>query len=164
MKKLLAVCALTIFAALAASSQNIKPTPTPGDDDVVKISTNLIQIDVTVTDKKGNVVSDLKPEDFEIYENGERQEITNFSFVSSVRDVRPEAPKNPGDKIPVPVPRAELKPQQIRRTMALVVDDLSLPFESAYKVRRALKKFVDQPDERHVAQKIQTRRRPALRF
>ena len=81
MKKLFAAFALTLFAALCASSQTIKPTPTPEEDEVVKISTNLIQIDVTVTDRKGNVIKDLKPEDFEIFENGERQEITNFSFI-----------------------------------------------------------------------------------
>ncbi|HEY0428127.1 MAG TPA: VWA domain-containing protein [Pyrinomonadaceae bacterium] len=142
MKKIFAIFALILFAALNAFSQNLKPTPTP-DDDVVKISTNLIQIDVTVTDKKGNVVKDLKPEDFEIYENGEKQEITNFSFVSNVK-TQDEAAKTTADKVPVPVPQAELKPQQIRRTMALVVDDLSLSFESAYQVRRALKKFVDE--------------------
>ena len=143
MKKLFALLVLTLFSGFAASSQNIKPTPTPDEDDVVKISTNLIQIDVTVTDKKGNIIKDLKPEDFEIYENGEKQEITNFSFVASVKDAR-TATKNPNDKIPVPVPQAELRPQQVRRTMALVVDDLSLSFESAYQVRRALKKFVDE--------------------
>src|SRR5207302_7509071 len=33
---------------------------------------------------------------------------------------------------------------QVRRTIAVVVDDLGLSFESAYYVRRALKKFVDE--------------------
>jgi VWFA-related protein len=140
MKKFLLVLLFLFAFPLFVSAQT--PTPTP-DDDVVKISTNLIQIDVTVTDKKGNVVKDLKPEDFEIYENGEKQEITNFSFVSNTKTII-EAVKNPADKIPVPVPQAELKPQQVRRTMALVVDDLSLSFESAHFVRRALKKFVDE--------------------
>lgn len=62
-------------------SQTASPTPR-NDEDVVKISTNLIQIDVTVTDKKGNVVTDLKPEDLEIYENGKLRNISNFSFVN----------------------------------------------------------------------------------
>ena len=35
-------------------------------------------------------------------------------------------------------------PEQIRRTIALVVDDLSLSFESAYQTQKALKKFVDE--------------------
>lgn len=42
-----------------------KPTPTPQDDDVVKISTNLIQVDVTVVDAKGKVITDLRPEEIE---------------------------------------------------------------------------------------------------
>src|SRR5205085_8129921 len=37
-----------------------------------------------------------------------------------------------------------VKPEQVRRTIALVVDDLTLSFESTYYVRRALKKFVDE--------------------
>lgn len=132
-----------IFAfALVSIAQTPSRTP-PADDDVVKISTALIQLDVTVTDTKGNAVKDLKPEDFEVYENGERQKITNFSFISSVRE-KTEPVKNANEKVSVPVPSAELKPEQVRRTMALVVDDLSLSFQSAYYVRRALKKFVDE--------------------
>lgn len=55
------------------------PTATPPTEDdgiVVKISTNLIQLDVVVTDKKSNQITDLQPTDFEIFENGGRQEIT----------------------------------------------------------------------------------------
>ena len=119
------------------------PTPTPGED-VVKISTNLIQIDVSVTDSKGKVVPGLKAEDFEIYENGQKQKITNFSFVSNEKSA-PEATKPAQKGQPdIPVPPSILKPDQIRRTIALVVDDLSLSFESAYQVRRALKKYVDE--------------------
>ncbi|MGC2239004.1 MAG: VWA domain-containing protein [Pyrinomonadaceae bacterium] len=138
MKKIFLLSFFIFAFPLFVSAQT--PTPAP-DEDVVKITTALIQVDVTVTDKKGNVVTDLKPEEFEIYENGEKQDITNFSFVANVKTGN-EASKNPVAEVPVPT--AELKPQQVRRTMALVVDDLSLSFESAYQVRRALKKFVDE--------------------
>ncbi len=118
------------------------PTATPGDNDVVKISTNLIQVDVTVTDSKGKPIPDLKPEEVEIYENGKKQTITNFSFISSVKTIT-EKPKVI-DKNAIPVPQAALRPENVRRSYALVVDDLSLSFESAYQTRRALKKFVDE--------------------
>jgi VWFA-related protein len=138
MKKVFIVLIFLFAVPLLIFAQT--PTPTP-DDDVVKISTNLIQIDVTVTDKKGNVVRDLKPEEIEIYENGEKQEITNFSFISNVK-TQTETTKDPAPNVPVPT--AQLKPEQIKRTMALVVDDLSLSFVSAHYVRMALKKFVDE--------------------
>lgn len=136
----------TFLCASVNSAQTPTPTPKPAadDDDVVKISTTLIQLDVTVTDRKGNVVTDLKPEDFEIFENGEKQEISNFSFVSNVKTETAAPAQIKNEKQTVPLPPAQLKPEQIRRTVALVVDDLSLSFQSVYYVRRALKKFVDE--------------------
>lgn len=140
--KLILFLALTVSLVTAAIGQ--VPTPTrPANDDVVKISTNLIQLDVTVTDSKGRVVKDLKPEDFEVFENGEKQEITNFSFVSSIREIVPKS-TDPADKTAIPVPPTAVRSDQVRRTIALVVDDLSLSFQSAYFVRRALRKFVDE--------------------
>src|SRR5438270_87781 len=53
-------------------------------------------------------------------------------------------PPRPADKTAPPVPPARLRPGQVRRTVALVVDDLGTSFESLAYVRQALKKFVDQ--------------------
>jgi VWFA-related protein len=38
-------------------------------------------VDVVATDKEGNFVSDLKKEDFEVYENGKRMPINSFELV-----------------------------------------------------------------------------------
>ncbi len=148
MKKIILALIFTFLFVLTSLSQTITPTPTPkppDGEDVVKISTNLIQVDVTVTGKDGKVVKDLKPEDFEIYENGEKQKITNFTFISADSEsAEPPAKPEKPDKISVPVPTAAVKSEQVKRTIALVVDDLTLSFESVYYVRRALKKFVDE--------------------
>ncbi len=139
------VIAFVFIFALSAMSQINLPisTPTPTSDaDVVKISTNLIRIDVTVTDSKGRAVSDLGLNEIEIYENGEKQKITGLSYISSPRSVDYK-PKPADPTLPVP-PVSLLRPEQIRRSVAFVVDDLSLSFQSAYQTRRALKKFVDE--------------------
>lgn len=147
MKRFFLTALFIIFCLPAAArAQTPTPTATPEtDDDVVKISTTLVQVDVTVTDKSGKVISDLKPEEIEIYENGVKQDITNFSFVSSVKEINAEKPvaKNEKNAIPAPPPVA-LRPEQVRRTIALVIDDLTLSFQSVYYVRRALRKFVDE--------------------
>ena len=39
----------------------------PEDDEVVRITTKLVQVDVTVTDKNGRQVTDLRPENFEVF-------------------------------------------------------------------------------------------------
>ncbi len=145
MKKFYLTLLCVFFFAATVSAQNPTPKPTPEtDEDVVKISTTLIQVDVTVTDKSGKVITDLKPEEIEIYENGEKQNITNFSFISNIRAQTEKSVPGTTDKTAVPVPPTQLRPEQVRRTIALVVDDLSLSFESVYYVRRALKKFVDE--------------------
>ena len=48
------------------------------DDDVVRVKSNLVNIDVIVKDKKGKYVADLKAEDFTITENGVTQKIEFF--------------------------------------------------------------------------------------
>jgi Ca-activated chloride channel family protein len=52
------------------------------DTDKTKIETELVNIDVIVKDAEGKRVSDLKKEDFEIYEDGVLQEIVHFRPMS----------------------------------------------------------------------------------
>lgn len=142
MRRFIVLLGFVVFSALHGFAQVAGPTP-PSGDEVVKISTNLIQLDVTVTDMSGKVVSDLKPGDFEIYENGEKQDISNFSFISAV-GARTEIVRKKGDAANIPPPPRTIRPEQVRRTIALVVDDLTLSFESAARVRYVLKKYVDE--------------------
>ncbi|HUS09380.1 MAG TPA: VWA domain-containing protein [Pyrinomonadaceae bacterium] len=140
----------TIFSLIISVSGQ-KPTASPApqpeqpdSDSVVRITANLVQVDAVVTDNKGRLVTDLRPEEIEIREDG--QKITHFSFVS----VEPSAIKpnagNPGplDKNGPPARGATLRPEQVGRTIALVVDDLGISFESIGFVRKGLKKFVDE--------------------
>jgi VWFA-related protein len=126
----------------------------PQKDEVVRVTTNLVQVDVVVTDADGKQVSDLRPEEFEVFEDGKRRQLTNFSYISTGRtgDASPVV-KSPAPTGKADAPRvapALLRPEQVRRTIALVVDDLGLSFESVGYVRQALRKFVDeqmQPDD-----------------
>ncbi len=142
MKYFLSAIFFAVFLLAAFSIHAQTPTSTPTDD-VLKISTTLIQADVTVTDKDGKIVTDLKPEDFEIYENGKKQDITNFSFISV--DSKPALVKSPtATKNSIPIPPIKLKAEQVRRTYALVVDDLGLNFANVFWVQQSLKKFVNE--------------------
>jgi VWFA-related protein len=119
---------------------------------VVRITTNLVQIDAVVTDKNGKRVVDLKPDEVEIYEDGKVRHISNFSYINlSVRDSTPAPRKSKSiDAAGAPLVPRQLRPDQVRRTIALVVDDLGLSFESAYSVRQSLRRFLDeqiQPDD-----------------
>jgi VWFA-related protein len=56
------------------------PQQAPKPGSVLQIKTRLVTVDVVATDSHGNVVRDLKPEEFEV-SDGETQEIAQFSFV-----------------------------------------------------------------------------------
>jgi VWFA-related protein len=141
-------------------NQPTRPQPDTNDDQdsVVRITTNLVQVDAVVT-KDGKVVTDLTPNDFVITEDGHPQTITHFSYVSNVPNENPEnsaanstpsaanstpsaansTPSTANTTLPAVVRR-----DQTRRTIAIVVDDLGISLESIRAVKEQLRKFVDE--------------------
>jgi len=73
--------AVSVAAGLAgfASAQNIGPLPPL----TAQVEVHVVNVDVTVTDAKGNPVVDLTKDDFEILEDGVPQKVTNFSIIRS---------------------------------------------------------------------------------
>lgn len=141
---------LLMFLSLRLAAQNAAPTPTPTpkQDDVVKISTNLIQVDISVVDKKGKPVSDLRPDELEVYQNGKKQTLTNFSFISAGRaSAKSVSTGNQGvstGKDSLILPPVALPPSSVHRTIAIVVDAINLSFESVHFTQKALRTFVDE--------------------
>jgi VWFA-related protein len=136
--------------------------PRDDEQDIVRINTNLVQVDAVVT-KDGKQVTDLKAEDFEIFEDGRRQTITNFSYISNVpSSLPPVVAKSAGRNVkntPVarpPVPPAVIKYHDERRTVALMVDDLGMSFESIARVRKQIGKFLDELAPRDLMAIIRT--------
>ena len=134
-----------LFLTVAFAQQ---PTQSPPEDQVVRISTDLIQIDVTVTDKDGKVVSGLGMDDFEVYENGEKQTLTTANFMRKLVGGATIGGQNAGAAKPGDVitagPQTPITPGSVRRTIAIVVDDLNMSFGSVYYARKALHRFVEQ--------------------
>lgn len=58
-------------------------------DDVIKIETELVPFEITVTDKKGNPVRGLKAEDFRVFEDGVERQIDFFEPIKKADESRP---------------------------------------------------------------------------
>jgi VWFA-related protein len=114
------------------ATQNKKP-----DQGEIKLSTELVQIDVLVTGKNNKPVAGLKREDFELYDNNKTQHITNFSFEEIDK-------KRVGDRTTeaTSLPRA-IAAGELKRVIAFVVDTLHIKFEDIYQTRKMLGDFVD---------------------
>jgi len=122
------------MAALLAFAAAAQDTPPP----TLRITVTLVQVDAVVTDSKGRHVSDLRPEDFEIRQDGVLQKITYFSYIPE------EASPVAGAGKALIGPPLPITASEVKRTVALVVDDLALSFESIARVRTALRKYVEQ--------------------
>src|SRR5690242_14777739 len=59
--------------------------------DVIKIDTDLVAVDVIATDAKGRLVRNLKREDFKLYEDGVEQPIASFNVEKIAGMPRPVA-------------------------------------------------------------------------
>ena len=139
--------ALALALALLAPVWAQQSRPAQDEEEVVRITSNLIQIDAVVLDSEGRQVTDLTADDFELSEDGRTQGITNFSYVdnstnaNATAGLKPAAPSTAA-KGSTPVPPARLKPGSARRRIAFVVDDLGLTFQATAYVRNFLKDFV----------------------
>jgi VWFA-related protein len=149
--KALSATLILVFVFLSPAtiwSQDSAQRQKPAGEDVVKISTTLIQVDATVLDKKGKPVKGLTADDFEVYENGKKQPITNFAFVEldpeKQKTTEPTFTRPAKGAVPAPPVPVRLRPEQVHRTVALLVDDLGLSVLSLDAVKSALKKFVDE--------------------
>lgn len=63
----------------------------PEPDDVLRIDTDLVSVDVTAMDSLGRPVRNLKPEDFKIFSDGVEQQVAFFQIEKRQGELRPLA-------------------------------------------------------------------------
>lgn len=140
MKRTLAILAAAALALPAvAQKKNQEPEPPRL---VENIDVRIINVDVIVTDKKGNFVPNLKADDFTILENGVPKVLTNFYEVqgSVAKNVVGEAPAPPPAAAPA---AAKAVPESMKRRIIFYVDNLSLAPFNRNRVFQEMKNFVN---------------------
>jgi VWFA-related protein len=137
------------FIAVAQDDKSLLTGRNPDKEDVLRIRTSLIQAGVFVTDKKGNFVGDLNPEDFEITVDGQPVPIVFFERNVTDRSSSRSARNSRRDRDSVDATKDVVAP--LGRNIIFVVDDPHLSFSSHYRVKKVIANFVDremQPNDR----------------
>jgi VWFA-related protein len=67
----------------AQASKKADQEPPARGQTQISVSVDLVNLQVLVTDKKGNILTGLKPEHFTVYEDNVKQEVTHFSPVEA---------------------------------------------------------------------------------
>jgi VWFA-related protein len=109
----------------------------------LRVAVEEVRLDAVVINKKGLQIADLTAGEFEVYQDGQRQQITSCIYVADSQADSGKGPaisKNPNPTLPVGP--SLLAPGQVRRAIAFVVDDLAMGFINVYAARLALEKFV----------------------
>jgi VWFA-related protein len=151
-----AVAVLLGFISISAQTAP-KPSPSPivqeGEQDVVRITTNLVQTDVLVIDKEGNQVTDLTANDFELLQDGKPQKIRNVSYISTAAaDQSSPSVISKNSNTTVVVPPVRVRPGNAARLITFIVDDGNCAASHAGMIaaQEGLEKFVKeqmQPDD-----------------
>jgi len=134
----------------APASASVPPAPATSDaaemttqesSVPLRVLVNLVPLRVIVRDGKGNAVSTLRKDDFQLFQDGKPQIISNFSVVlpPSARPAAETAAApiaaQPGAPVPAFLPPA--------RFVALLFDDAHLDIQDAMQARIAATKYVD---------------------
>jgi VWFA-related protein len=136
-----------VCAQGVAAQTRQQARPESQDDEVVRVNAELVQTDVTVVDKRGRFVEDLKPEQFELKVDGRA---VSLSFFERVRaggaDEELKLAAARGVKTAnVAHTREPIRQAEGRgRVIFFFVDDLHLSADSLSRARKSLLKFIEE--------------------
>ncbi|HUJ13618.1 MAG TPA: VWA domain-containing protein [Thermoanaerobaculia bacterium] len=124
MRKLLFAIVSCPFALFAQSTGPLPPL-------TEQVEVHVVNVDVSVTDRGGNPVAGLTKDDFEIFEDGKPEKITNFSVISATRSVAH------------PAAGAAAPPPENRRRILLIVDNNYLSVIDRNHALDTVQKYLD---------------------
>ena len=135
---------LIALALVAAAFQTpaLKAQDPSGPPSVTfQVEVNYVDVDVVVTDEKGNFVPGLKREDFDVFEDGKLQKVDTFAYVEI-----PVEQDNPFvvSGRPVSIDTKTNRKPFAGRLYVIVLDDQDVSSMRTSQVRKSAKEFVDK--------------------
>jgi VWFA-related protein len=128
----------TLTAGPLVAQQKTPQTPAETPSLTMNVEVRVIGVDVVVTDRKGNAVTGLTKDDFQVFENGVEKPISNFYEIEGKAATQAIAVPVPGTP---PPPKEEVN-EQLRRRIILFIDNLSLAPFNRNRVFKQMKDFV----------------------
>ena len=129
-----ALTAVLMAVLLPVTSMPAQQAPSPD----IKVSVRLVTLDVVVTDKKGNLVTNLNRDDFHVFEDAQPQVIRTFEPPSA--HLMPQSPD--GKPQVVVTSSADLPKIGNAPVTILVLDELNTAFSDMSFARQSLEKYL----------------------
>jgi VWFA-related protein len=138
-----AVVALAVVATSAAAGAQRARDAAPAPD-VQRSEVTGILVDVVVRTQSGDPVADLKPEEFEVYEDGVKQDLQTFVLTHGGRVYNQTLPTPPKQQEGIILPAARPTNDAAGRIFIIFVDDLHLDFRNTGRIRDLFKKVATE--------------------
>jgi VWFA-related protein len=119
-----------------------QPDPNQPRPPVIRRGVNFVSVDVIVTDNKGNPVEDLKQEDFEVFEDNQRQDVETFQIIKI--DQSTAALSSPLGEIRSTADEEREAARPDVRIFAIFLDDYHVRLGTSMGVRSPLMRFIEQ--------------------
>jgi VWFA-related protein len=132
---------VVLAAGLSAQTPAQTPAATAQDKPTFRLQVDLVTNDIVVRDEKGNFVSDLKQGEFEIFEDGVKQDITSMTVVTGGKVNNLLAPPPPPPPEGIILPATKPRTDVSGRIFLFFVDDLHLGFHNTGRVRDLFKRI-----------------------
>jgi VWFA-related protein len=139
---LAAAAALSGAVVLAQQpDRKVEGVVTPQGQTTFRAAVNLVTTDVIVRDGRGQFVADLKSGDFEVLEDGKKQEVASLVLIHGGRAFNVQAPPPPPAQEGIILPASRPTSDAAGRIFVFFVDDLHLTFRDTARTRELFKKF-----------------------
>jgi len=150
-RKIIAVLSLATLLAEFPCFVLARQGSTPQQAPAIRATTELVLVNVVARDKKGNLVRDLKREDFTVLEDGQKQQVSSFDFenideLALARQNMPTATGSEGAVLPsspVPASAQSALDARDRRLILLFFDFSAMEVDQIDRTVDAAKKYVN---------------------
>jgi VWFA-related protein len=132
--------ALACALAAGALATGLSALQAPRPQTAFRTGVDYVRVDVVVTDANDRPVINLTKDDFEIVEDGQRQAIDDFEFVSVPTGSR--LPDSTEPEAPAPDVATNAPPSTRSRLFALVIDDLHIVESEIVAVKQVMTEFI----------------------
>jgi VWFA-related protein len=122
----------------------IKPQIVMPQQPIFKTSVDLVTTDVIPRDGRGQFVSDLKPTEFELFEDGVKQEIVQLLMFHGGRQYSPLTAPVQTQREGIILPASRPTNDAAGRIFIFLLDDLHLDFRNTGRIRDLMKKIRTQ--------------------
>jgi len=130
-----------LSAVASAKAEQAQPQPPQQPPITFRAEINYVEVDARVLDQQGKFVADLKPDDFQVFEDGKAQKVSAFSLVNI-----------PLERVERPLFASKPVESDVRNNMqaadgriyVIMLDDLHTAALRSQRVKLAARQFIER--------------------